>query len=452
MIRIVATGVLFGAAAMAADVRFHKDVEPILQKNCQTCHRPGEVAPMSFLTYESARPWARAIKNAVVTKKMPPWFADPRYGHFKNDPSLQQSDIDTLAAWADAGAPEGETKDAPAAVTWPQGWRIEPDVVVSVPPYQVPAKGLVEWFYITVPGPFKEDTWVTSIEFRPGEPSVVHHAVVFFKPHTADTKYNQPFWFNVDRDENGIGKPGTGFANTRRLQTDAGDPVNIGSITGGARLEAVYVPGIQPHDYRVHGAANLIKANSDIVIQLHYTPNGKDVVDVTKIGFTLAKEPPKRRFIMYSPQTPQIANRDVFRIPAGDPNWKSPPVDGKFNVDAELVWFMPHMHVRGKDMTYTLTHPTGESEVVLSVPKYDFEWQLGYETAKPIQVKKGAKLHVDAHYDNSANNKFNPDPTKDVFSGTQTWEEMMAAFFGVVVDVDVDPRKVMDLPQAGGGA
>ena len=235
-------------------------------------------------------------------------------------------------------------------------------------------------------------------------------------------------------------------------ETDSGEPVSAATVVGGARLEAVYVPGVQPHDYRKHDAAMLVQADSDIVIQLHYTPNGKPVTDNTKIGFTLAKAPPKRRFIMYSPQTPQIANREVFRIPAGDPNWKSPPVDGTFNMDAELVWFMPHMHVRGKDMTYTLTHPTGEAETVLSVPKYDFEWQLGYEAAQPIKVAKGTKLHVDAHYDNSANKKFNPDPTKDVFSGTQTWEEMMAPFFGVVVDATIDPRKVMTLPgQAGGG-
>jgi hypothetical protein len=451
MIRILSASVLLASAAIA-QVTFHKDIEPILQSHCQNCHRPGEAAPMSLLTYESTRPWAKAIKTAVVSKKMPPWFADPRYGHFQNDPSLKAAEIETLAKWADAGAPEGNPKDAPAAKKWPEGWQIQPDLVVSVPPYTVPAKGLVEWFYITIPGPFKEDTWVTSIEFRPGERSVMHHAVVFFKPHTENTRYNQPIWFNVARDENGIGKPGTGFSNVRRLETDAGDSVSIGEVTGNARLEAVYVPGVQPHDYRKYNAAMLVQGGSDIVIQLHYTPSGKLVTDNTKIGFTLAKEPPKRRFIMYSPQTPQIANREVFRIPAGDPNWKSPPVDGAFNTDAELVWFMPHMHVRGKDMTYSLTHPTGETETVLSVPNYNFEWQLGYEAAKPIKVAKGTRLHVDAHYDNSANNKFNPDPTKDVFSGTQTWEEMMAPFFGVVVDATLDPRKVMTLPgQAGGG-
>jgi hypothetical protein len=229
----------------------------------------------------------------------------------------------------------------------------------------------------------------------------VHHAVVFLKPHSSDTKYNQPVWFNVPRDENGIGKPGSGFANVRNLETDSGEPVSIGSVTGGASLQAAYVPGVRPQDYRLFDAAQRIPGDSDIVIQMHYTPNGKDVTDNTKIGFTVSKESPKRRYIMYSPQTPQIANRRVFRIPAGDPNWKSPPVEGTFNVDAELVWFMPHMNVRGKDMRYTLTYPSGESETVLNVPKYNFEWQLGYEVAQPIKVTKGTKLHVDVHYDNS---------------------------------------------------
>ena len=203
-------------------------------------------------------------------------------------------------------------------------------------------------------------------------------------------------------------------------------------------------------DYRVHRAAQLIRAHADLVVQLHYTPNGTEIADITRIGFTLAKEPPQRRFITYSPQPPAILDRNIFRIPAGDPNWSSPPVDGVFRVDAELVWFMPHMHLRGKDMTYSLTRPSGKSEIVLSVPRYDFAWQTGYDVASPIPVSRGTRIHVEAHYDNSVNNRANPDASRDVYGGTQTWEEMMVPFFGVVVDARVDPRKVMTLPgQAG---
>jgi hypothetical protein len=451
--RFIAAAIVAAVTAMAAEPApvFHKDVLPILQKDCQTCHRPGEVAPMSFLSYGSTRPWAKAIKSAVLTRKMPPWFADPRHGHFSNAPKITDDDIQTLAAWADAGAPEGNPKDAPPPVRWTEGWQIQPDHIAKMPPYPVPAKGIQEWSYVTIPSGFTQDTWVTSIEIRPGDRSVMHHVVVFFKPHSADVNYGQPVWFDVARDSDGITKPGQGFVN-RRLVNGSGEPVSASVIGGAGSIEAVYVPGVPPMDYGKHNAAKLIPANTDLVVQLHYTPNGKDVTDVTQIGFTIAKEPPPYRFITYSPQTPAIADRNVFRIPAGDSNWKSPPVDGTFNVDAELVWMMPHMHVRGKDMTYSLTYPSGESEIVLSVPKYDFEWQLGYDVAKPIKAPKGTKLHVDAHYDNSANNKFNPDPTKDVFSGTQTWEEMMAPFFGVIVDRRIDPKKVMDLREAAGGA
>jgi hypothetical protein len=385
-------------------ITFNRDVLPILQKHCQTCHRPGQVAPMPLLTYATTRPWAKAIKTAVLSRKMPPWFADPRYGHFANDPSLSQNEIETLAKWADSGAPEGDAHDAPAPIQWPdEGWQIKPDVVISTPPYRVPAKGSVDWTYVTVPSGFTKDTWVTSIEILPGDPSVLHHAAVFFEG-------------------------------------------------GGGSIQAVYVPGFRAMDYARYHAAKLIRAKTDLTIQAHYTPNGHEVTEVTRIGFTLAKEKPKRRFITYSPQTPAISSRQLFRIPAGNPNWESPPVDGVFNRDAELVWFMPHMHLRGKDMTYTLTHPDGRTEIPLSVPKYNFGWQLGYDLATPIHVEKGTRLHVSAHYDNSANNPFNPDPTSDVYGGKQTWEEMMTPFFGVVVDAGTDPRKVMTLPgQVGPG-
>jgi len=394
-------------AASQSPVTFNRDVAPILQKHCQSCHRPGQAAPMSLLTYEAARPWAKAIRIAVASRKMPPWFADRRYGHFSNDASLSQDEIDTLLHWVNDGALEGDPRDLPPPVQWPRGaWQIEPDVVVSLPAFPVPAKGIVEWVYVTVPSGFAKNTWVTSIEVLPGDPSVVHHASVFVKPQ--------------------------------------GDQGGLGAMA------AVYVPGFRAMDFRVHRAAQLIPARSDLVIQLHYTPNGKQVTDITRIGFTLAKEPPKRRFITYSPQPPAISNPEVFRIPAGDPDWESPSVDGVFHVDAEIVWFLPHMHLRGKDMTYSMTYPGGKPEIVLSVPRYDSAWQMGYDAESPIRVTKGTWLHVEAHYDNSANNPANPAPDRDVYAGTQTWEEMMVPFFGVVVDARVDPGKVMTLPgQAG---
>jgi hypothetical protein len=368
---------------------------------------------MPLLTFQDARPWAKAIRTAVASRRMPPWFADPRYGHFANDPSLSRKEIDTIVNWANGGAPEGDPSDLPPPIPWPEdGWQIQPDVVVSLPAYRVPAKGILEWTYVTVPSGFEKDTWVTSIEILPGDPSVVHHAGVFVEPHTADVRYGEPFRPDVSRDDAGAAAAGEAFGGERFVQALAG----LGATV------AVYLPGFRAMDYRVHHAAQLIPAHSDLVVQMHYTPNGKELTDTTRVGFTLAKEHPVRRFITYSPQVPAIADRKVFRIPAGDANWSSPPVDGVFQVDAELVWFMPHMHLRGKDMTYRLTYPGGKSETVLSVPKYDFAWQIGYDVASPIRVTRGTRLHVEAHYDNSANNAANPDPTRDVYGGMQTWK------------------------------
>lgn len=434
-------------------VTFNKDVAPILQKRCQSCHRPGQAAPMPLLTYRDARPWAKAIRNAVASRTMPPWFADTRYGHFANDPSLTPTEIDTIVKWANDGALEGDPRDLPPPIRWQEGgWQIPPDVVVSLPPYRVPAKGIVEWIYVIVPSGFTKDTWVTSIEILPGDPSVVHHAGVLIRPHASGHKgvgYDEPFWSQMTRDETGVPRAGDAFGNGRFIH-GSGEQVTGDPLAGASSTVAFYVPGCRTVDYRAYQSAQLIPAQTDLVVQLHYSPSGKEATDVTRIGFTLAKEPPRRRFIAYSPQPPAISNRDAFRIPAGDSNWKSPPVDGVFQADAELVWFLPHMHLRGKDMTYSLIRPDGKSDVVLSVPKYNFAWQIGYETASPIAVSKGTRLHVDAHYDNSANNRANPDPGRDVFGGTQTWEEMMVPFFGVVVDARMDPRKVMNLPgQAG---
>jgi len=436
---------VLGGAAMAADngssVTFDKDVLPILQKNCQTCHRPGQVAPMSFLTYKDTRPWAKAMKTAVALRKMPPWFADPKYGHFTNDRSLKQSEIDTIAKWADNGAPEGDGKDAPPPVQWPEGWQIKPDIIVKGPVTEVPAhpkNNVVEWMSVTVPTGFTKDTWITSVQIKPEHPEVAHHICLGFNAHTPDVKYFEPVWQDKERDEEGSAIPGK--------------KPTFGPATPGGRFRSMaedcYLPGNPAADYRDFHAAKLVRAGSDITLNLHYTPNGTAITDHVQVGFTVANEPPQRRYLSLSSSAP--SDPKLFAIPPNDGNWQSPPADVTFNQDVELVFMMPHMHFRGKDMTYTLEYPDGRKEIVLNVPHYDFNWQLGYSTS--INVPKGTKLHVDAHYDNSVNNKFNPNPNKTVYYGEMTWEEMMFPFFGVVVDKDTDPRKVMSsrAPAANG--
>ena len=420
-------------AAAQSSVTFHRDVLPILQKNCQGCHRPGQIAPMSFITYRDVRPWAKAIKSAVLTKKMPPWFADAQYGHFSNDRSLNQSEIEMIAKWVDTGATEGNAADAPPPVKWPESnWQVQPDVIVDIPAFKVPAGGLVEWTNITIPNPFKKDTWVTGIMVRPDNVSVTHHIGVLFKPHTPETAYNVPRWTDKKRDESGSELPR--YRPSQQQQQLTQSPV-------GMAIEASYVPGMHFSDYSLYESGKLIPANVDLDIQVHYTPNGKDVIDHPQIGFVLAKTEPKYRYMSYAISAPQDA--DSFAIPPNTANWESPVAEATFEEDAQLVWFSPHMHVRGTDMTYRLEYPDGRKEIILNVPRYDFNWQLGYELATPIKVPKGTKFVATAHYDNSANNKFNPDPSRTVYYGNQTWEEMMQPFFGVVVDKKVDPQKIL---------
>jgi hypothetical protein len=423
------------AAVQDSGVVFNKDVLPILQKNCQTCHRPGEVAPMSFLTYEATRPWAKAIKQAVLSKKMPPWFADPRYGDFRNQPTLTESEIQTLAAWVDNGAPEGNAKDKPQPVKWPEGWRIRPDVILSMPePYNVPASGSGEIKVFTVPNPFKEDTWVTSVEIRPGNPSVVHHVML-----QVPEKIPAPSFSWGAPTPTCIPQAAETFLETPNPKLQALVPKSF------AILEAVYVPGSPVTNFEFDDSAKLIPGGGDLRLEVHYTPNGKALSDQTRIGFRLAKQPPQRRFITLAPKS--LAN-PKNRIPAGTSNWETRG-ELEFAQDAQLVWLMPHMHLRGKDMTFTLISPSGHEETVLSA-KFNFNWQLGYEL-EPIRVRKGTRMVVVAHHDNSANNPFNPDPSKEVAWGNQTSEEMVLPWFGVIVNKNADPERILAVRQSSCG-
>ena len=420
MFRYVIAGILAGNAALAADVTFNRDVLPILQKNCQTCHRPGEIGPSSFLTYDSTRPWAKAIKTAVVTRKMPPWFADPKYGHFANDRHLGDADVSTLTAWADAGAPEGDPKDRPAPVQWHEGWNVQPDVVFEIPkPYTVPATGTIEYTYFVVPSGFTKDTWVIDGEVRPTNRSVVHHASVHVRPPGSQ-------WMKD-------AKPGEPYVPPHSAP---GAPPPAGNQSNEWLLG--YVPGVHGEYFdKDHRAAKLIPAGSDIVFEMHYTANGKAAgIDQTKVGFVLAKGAPEKRLL-----TVPVADMS-FTIPPGDPNHAG-HAEAEFDQPVELVYSQPHMHLRGKDMDIHLEYPTGESQMLVSVPHFDFNWQLVYYEDKPRMLPKGTKIKLDAHWDNSANNRMNPDPTATVKWGDQSWDEMIFAWIGVVVPPDVDLDKAM---------
>jgi mono/diheme cytochrome c family protein len=379
---------VFGAAAGASEakkavkaVTFSKDVAPIFNNNCVGCHRPGEIAPMSLLSYKDARPWAKSIKEKVAGGVMPPWHADPQFGSFQNDRRLSQKDIDTVVAWVDQGAKEGNPKDMPQAPQFADGWNIgKPDAVFYLPQeYAVPASGTVEYKYFRVPTNFKQDMFIQAAEIRPGDRGVVHHIIVFSQ--------------------------------------SAKEP---------QRLIVGYAPGEQPAVIS-KGLARKIPAGSDLVFQVHYTPNGTETKDKSYVGFVFAKEPPRAEIL-----TRPIMNAR-FAIPPGDPNYRVESTY-TFTQDSHVYSLMPHMHVRGKDFEFRATFPDGRSKVLLSVPRYDFAWQTYYVLKEPLAAPKGTRIDCLAHFDNSEKNKYNPDPKKEVRWGDQTWEEMMIGWMSYTVD------------------
>lgn len=365
-------------------VTFTKDVAPIFYKNCTGCHRPGEIAPMSLLTYNEARPWAKSIREKVANRDMPPWHADPKYGEWRNDRRISQEAINTILAWVNNGAREGDPKDLPPMPEYTPGWRIgKPDQTFSAPEQAVPAEGVVDYQYLTVPTNFKEDRYITSAEIRSSAHAVVHHVIVF------------------------VQEPGA----TSRLQ---------------GKLLVGFAPGEDPAIFRP-GFGRKIPAGSNLLFQVHYTPNGTATKDVTTVGLIYAKTP-----VQHTVVTRPVL-QTAFEIPAGHANYEVKS-SFTFNESAQLYSFMPHMHLRGKDFEYKAVFPDGTSKILLSVPRYDFSWQTYYVLKDPIAVPKGTRIECVAHFDNSTNNKYNPDPTKAVKWGDQTWEEMMIGWMSFVYD------------------
>jgi hypothetical protein len=379
---------------------FYKDVLPILQDHCQQCHRQGQIAPV--LTPEKSK----AIAQMVRSKKMPPWFADPKYGHFSNDPSLTAEQIQTIEDWVNAGAPAGDLRDAPRPKQWTEGWNIpRPDRVIQMPkPVAIPARGDVEYTYEIVPTGFTEDKWVRMSEIRPSSRQHVHHAVVYIRPQDSTWLRNSP--------------KNTPFAAS---QHDA-------HWTDSDML-LVYAPGSSP-DQWPEDMAKFVPAGSDLVFQMHYTTNGRASRDQTSIGLVFANKPPEKRVI-----TLQLTN-DHFVIPPGVDDYRV-EAWGTLPNDATLLSFFPHMHLRGKRFEYNLIEGSGRLDTLLRV-NYDFYWQLSYRLATPRPLKAGTRIQAVAWFDNSRNNPHNPDPNASVTWGDQTYDEMMVGFFDIAVPRSVD--------------
>jgi hypothetical protein len=424
---------LLCSVSAAAGSTFTKDVAPIFYKHCVTCHRPGEIAPMSLLDYQSARPWAKAIKAAVSTRKMPPWFADPRYGHFSNDTRLKDREIEAIQAWVDGGAVQGDPKDLPEAPKRVEGWWLgKPDLIIDIgQDFRVPAgKDLYHDF--VVPTSFKEGRWIRAAQILPGNRKLVHHVHVYVVAQDGDGDSEQKAKLAVANRLPALG----GFADVEdgltRVRADA--PVINDACAAQATLPnlsgfeegslATMLPGKPPDVFDVFGdgsTAKYIPAEAKLRFQIHYAKVDQADTDRTRIGLYLVDAPPEKPL-----RRVDLRNR-FFLIPAGAGNHE---VRRCYDVEQDklLVAITPHMHYRGKDATYELVHASGKREILLVVPRYDFNWQLQYRLEKPVLMEKGSRMEVTFHYDNSANNPANPEPARAIRWGDRSEDEMMVTW------------------------
>ncbi|NOT60101.1 MAG: c-type cytochrome [Acidobacteria bacterium] len=429
-------------------VTFSKDVAPIFNKNCATCHRPGEAAPFSTLSYQDVRPWAKSIKEKVANRVMPPWHHDPHIGQWSNDARLSQADIDTVVAWVNAGAPEGNAKDLPPVPQFTNGWSIgKPDLIIPMPKeYVLKPNGPDEIQLFEVDPGFKQDVYVQMAEARPGNRKIVHHIIAFVQPPQKandDAKKMTPeerrqmreqmndkmvffqdgFLTKVKADapvyDDGCATPSGGGGTFRD---------GSGSDGGGSALLAGYAPGMNQAKWPA-GTVKKIPAGSKLIFQLHYSTFlgvTSEERDKSSVGLVFAKNTEREL------KTEGIANH-YFKIPAGAENhratacWTAPE-------DLHIVTFMPHLHMRGKSMEFKAVYPDGRSEIISNVPKYDFNWQIVYYAKNPIAIPKGTRVIVTTTWDNSTKNKFNPDPKKDIRWGDPTYEEMTIGWIDYTLD------------------
>jgi hypothetical protein len=429
---------------------FNADVAPILYDHCVSCHREGQVAPMSLTSYKAARPWARAVKAKVVAREMPPWFADPRYGRFKDVPTLSQTEIDTIAAWADGGAPQGDGF-APDIPVFSSDWAGDrpPDAVVDMPlDVELPAQGEVEYVFLWVETPWAEDKFIEAVQMRPGNPAVVHHhhAGIFTRSLLPGMKMGevklesgqlipQPVPINPFED-----------SWTKRARAEA---IINGLVDRDSQL-IFYRPG-GGYSRFPDGTAKRIYADRYLMFQNHYTLTGRPETDRSSAAFWFVKEPPHHQ-VLTAGLGPSggtgmvriVENTEQMSVPGGifAETPVIPPHDDDFSVtgiwaltdDVTIYGMWPHMHFRGKDMTAIVSYPDGSEETILSVPSYDFNWQLDYNFVEPLKVPAGSTFKTVGHYDNSVRNRYNPSPDREVQWGEQSWEEMFTIFTTFSVD------------------
>ena len=455
LVSLVAVVTLVAKRNQAAGVTFTRDVAPIIFNKCSICHRPGEVAPMPLTSYQEVRPWSKAIREEVAERTMPPWFADPHKSTLKfgNDRRLTQKEIDTIVAWVDAGAPKGDDKDLPAMPKFTPGWTFgEPDLVIEMPiDFEVPAEGELPMQNFYVPVPFNEERWVEKVELRPGNPAVVHHSIANVVRLPEGTKVVDG---KAVRDGAASAALNSQSARETGGLSEGGSREVFLSQDSFTRAGAFKLVGQAPgKGFESHypGTAKRILPGMHVQFNMHYQPSGRVEKDRSRLGLWFAKKPVTYEVLTKGvsdtifiggkelSETRMINGKEVKirgRIPNIPPNVDNWEISGEVTLKEAITLyaFAPHMHLRGKDIKYTLVWPDGRQQVLLDVPKFDFNWQLHYELAEPMKIPAGSRMIAVAHYDNSIKNRYNPAPNKEVFWSEQSWDEMFIPWFEYTVD------------------
>ena len=390
----------------SAGVSYSRDVAPILADNCATCHREGGIAPFSMDSHAMVQGWSPMIREVLMTKRMPPGQIDPHVGKFSNDYVLAVEEQQKIVQWIEAGAQKDGDIDPLAELTWPATkWALgEPDLIVKVPPQSIPATGILDYITVEVPIELDRDRWVRASQYIPGDRTVLHHTL------------------------NDLVPPG---ATGRRGFLGGGDP-NQANITA-------YIPGAEPA-IEPPNTGGLLQAGSTLRLQLHYTTTGKETVDASEIGvwFYPDDEIPTERM---SGQCACIFPMGWTNITPFDPNFELRQ-SVTLKEDAYMQSFLPHMHFRGKSMRFNAHYPDGTEQELINIANYNYNWQISYKLEEPILMPAGTRIEAIGHYDNSTQNKANPDPSRSVPWGDQSWDEM---FFGAMSWKNVDQSR------SGGG-
>jgi peroxiredoxin/cytochrome c551/c552 len=405
-------------------VTFHKDVEAILQKNCQVCHRPGEVGPFSLMTYRQAVTWAEDIKEYTANKKMPPWKPTEAAFPLQHERKLSDAELKTLAAWVNGGTPKGDAKDAPPPAKWTDEWALgKPDLVLDCGEFHLGASGIDNFRCYVLPTNLPEDKYIIGYEVKPGNPRIVHHTLNYFDISGRARKLEEQAQAKAsdsdkDRGPGYSASMGIGFLPGPSPRADV--PGGIGNF-GGWAPGAVY-------RFLPEGTGYLLPKGADVVLQVHYHRDGKPETDHTKVGLYFAKKPVERPYmpIVLAPRGMGF----FINIPPGDDHHK---IEGTayLQTDCTVYSVMPHMHLIGKSVKVSMTPPGGEKVTLVGIDAWDYNWQETYWFKEPLKLKAGTKLEIEAIYDNSSKNPNNPNnPPKLVTFGEQTTNEMLFGFFG----------------------